>query len=60
MELLTLTLTPTLTPKDSFERGMELRAKATVFAEGCRGSLTKEVTKPDPDPNPNPNPNPKE
>jgi len=30
-------------PKDSFERGMELRAKATVFAEGCRGSLTKEV-----------------
>jgi flavin-dependent dehydrogenase len=22
---------------------MELRAKATVFAEGCRGSLTKEV-----------------
>ena len=31
-------------PKDSFERGMELRARATVFAEGCRGSLTKEVT----------------
>ena len=30
-------------PKDSFERGMELRAKATLFAEGCRGSLTKEV-----------------
>ena len=30
-------------PKDTFERGMELRAKATLFAEGCRGSLTKEV-----------------
>ena len=30
-------------PKGSFERGMELRAKATLFAEGCRGSLTKEV-----------------
>ena len=30
-------------PKASFERGMELRAKATLFAEGCRGSLTKEV-----------------
>ena len=30
-------------PKDSFERGMELRAKATLFAEGCRGSLTREV-----------------
>ena len=30
-------------PKGTFERGMELRAKATLFAEGCRGSLTKEV-----------------
>mmetsp|Transcript_61973 Transcript_61973/g.102988 ORF Transcript_61973/g.102988 Transcript_61973/m.102988 type:complete len:624 (+) Transcript_61973:31-1902(+) len=30
-------------PKASFERGMELRAKATLFAEGCRGSLSKEV-----------------
>ena len=30
-------------PKDTFERGMELRAKATLFAEGCRGSLTKEI-----------------
>jgi len=30
-------------PKDTFERGMELRARATLFAEGCRGSLTKEV-----------------
>ena len=33
-------------PKDTFERGMELRAKATLFAEGCRGSLTKEVRGP--------------
>ena len=30
-------------PKDTFERGMELRAEATLFAEGCRGSLTKEI-----------------
>ncbi|KFD59586.1 hypothetical protein M514_06951 [Trichuris suis] len=28
-------------PKPTFERGMELRAKCTVFAEGCRGHLTK-------------------
>lgn len=28
-------------PKESFERGMELRAKCTIFAEGCRGHLTK-------------------
>ena len=27
--------------KDSYEPGMELRAKYTFFAEGCRGSLTK-------------------
>src|SRR5215510_839402 len=27
--------------KDSFTRGMELRAKYTLFAEGVRGSLTK-------------------
>ena len=27
--------------KDSFTRGMELRAKYTVFAEGARGSLAK-------------------
>ena len=27
--------------KAGFERGMELRAKYTFFAEGCRGSLTK-------------------
>jgi electron-transferring-flavoprotein dehydrogenase len=28
-------------PKDSYQPGMELRAKYTFFAEGCRGSLTK-------------------
>ena len=28
-------------PKDSFARGMELRAKYTLLAEGARGSLTK-------------------
>ena len=28
-------------PKDSFTRGMELKAKYTLFAEGARGSLTK-------------------
>jgi electron-transferring-flavoprotein dehydrogenase len=28
-------------PKESFTRGMELRAKYTLFAEGARGSLTK-------------------
>jgi electron-transferring-flavoprotein dehydrogenase len=28
-------------PTPRFARGMELRAKQTVFAEGCRGSLTK-------------------
>jgi electron-transferring-flavoprotein dehydrogenase len=27
--------------KDSFTRGMELRAKYTLFAEGARGSLSK-------------------
>jgi electron-transferring-flavoprotein dehydrogenase len=27
--------------KDSFTRGMELRAKYTLFAEGARGSMTK-------------------
>ncbi|WP_424361616.1 electron transfer flavoprotein-ubiquinone oxidoreductase [Methylocystis parvus] len=30
-------------PKDSFTRGMELRGKYTLFAEGARGSLTKQV-----------------
>ncbi|HEV7547219.1 MAG TPA: electron transfer flavoprotein-ubiquinone oxidoreductase [Reyranella sp.] len=29
--------------KDSFTRGMELRAKYTLFAEGARGSLTKSL-----------------
>ena len=31
--------------KDSFTRGMELRAKYTLFAEGARGSLTKILLK---------------
>jgi electron-transferring-flavoprotein dehydrogenase len=30
-------------PKDSFARGMELRAKQTLLAEGARGSLSEEV-----------------
>lgn len=30
-------------PKAQFERGMELHAKCTVFAEGCRGHLAKEL-----------------
>lgn len=30
-------------PKDGFEPGMELHAKYTVFAEGCRGSLGKQL-----------------
>lgn len=29
------------TPTANFQRGMELRARQTVFAEGCRGSLSK-------------------
>ncbi len=29
--------------KDSFEPGMELRAKYTLFAEGCRGHLGKQL-----------------
>lgn len=28
-----------------FERGMELHAKLTLFAEGCHGSLTKQLIK---------------
>lgn len=32
-------------PKDTFERGMEFHARMTVFAEGCHGSLSKEVIK---------------
>ncbi len=31
--------------KDSFEPGMELHAKYTVFAEGCRGHLGKQLIK---------------
>ena len=31
------------TPKDTFTRGMELRGKYTVIAEGARGSLAKEL-----------------
>lgn len=31
------------TPKDSFERGMEFHAAATVLAEGCHGSLSKKA-----------------
>ncbi|KAJ9649694.1 hypothetical protein H2201_001839 [Coniosporium apollinis] len=32
-------------PKDSFERGMEFHARLTFLAEGCHGSLTKQVVK---------------
>ncbi|XP_044737329.1 electron transfer flavoprotein-ubiquinone oxidoreductase, mitochondrial [Chrysoperla carnea] len=32
-------------PKESFERGMELHAKCTIFAEGCHGHLTKYLIK---------------
>ncbi|SCU96175.1 LAMI_0F05512g1_1 [Lachancea mirantina] len=32
-------------PKSSFERGMEFHARQTVLAEGCHGSLTKQVIK---------------
>ena len=31
--------------KDSFQRGMEFHARVTFFAEGCHGSLTKQVSK---------------
>ena len=30
-------------PKDTFERGMAIHAKLTIFAEGCHGSLSKQV-----------------
>lgn len=30
-------------PKESFQPGMELRAKQVMFAEGCRGSLTQKL-----------------
>merc|ERR1711997_426775 len=32
-------------PKDTFERGMEFKAKCTVFSEGCRGHLAKGLMK---------------
>jgi electron-transferring-flavoprotein dehydrogenase len=31
--------------KDSYQPGMELHAKYTIFAEGCRGNLGKELIK---------------
>ncbi|KAL6781650.1 FUO1 [Auxenochlorella protothecoides x Auxenochlorella symbiontica] len=33
------------TRKDSFAPGLDLRARVTLLAEGCRGSLTKEALK---------------
>lgn len=30
--------------KDNFARGMELHARCTIFAEGCRGHLAKQIT----------------
>lgn len=33
------------TRKSSYARGMELRARQTLFAEGCRGSCSEEVMK---------------
>ena len=30
-------------PKDSFQPGMELHARYTLFAEGCRGSLSQQL-----------------
>ena len=30
-------------PTESFQRGMELRARYTLLAEGCRGSLSKQL-----------------
>lgn len=32
-------------PKDTFQRGMEFHAKTTIFAEGCRGHLSKQIMK---------------
>lgn len=29
--------------KESFERGMEIHSRISIFAEGCHGSLTKEL-----------------
>jgi len=33
------------TPKDTFERGVELRARQTLFAEGARGSCSEQLIK---------------
>jgi electron-transferring-flavoprotein dehydrogenase len=30
-------------PKDGFTQGVELIAKQTIFAEGCRGSCSEEL-----------------
>lgn len=32
-------------PTAGFARGMELHARQTIFAEGCRGSCSEEVMK---------------
>ncbi len=32
-------------PKNNYQQGIELRAKYTLFAEGCRGSLTEKIYK---------------
>jgi electron-transferring-flavoprotein dehydrogenase len=32
-------------PKPNFERGMEFHARLTLFAEGCHGSLAKQIIK---------------
>ncbi|KAG0166274.1 hypothetical protein DFQ30_007368 [Apophysomyces sp. BC1015] len=32
-------------PKDTYERGMAVKAKVTLFAEGCHGSLSKTLYK---------------
>lgn len=31
--------------KSTFEPGIEIRAKQTIFTEGCRGSLTERLKK---------------
>uniref|UniRef100_A0A7C9CT86 Electron transfer flavoprotein-ubiquinone oxidoreductase n=1 Tax=Opuntia streptacantha TaxID=393608 RepID=A0A7C9CT86_OPUST len=31
------------TRKDNFQRGVELKGKVTLFAEGCRGSLSEKI-----------------
>ena len=33
-------------PTGNFQRGMELRAHYTLFAEGCRGILSKQLMRP--------------